>query len=86
MDGTWRVGVLLDGTENVRTLAVGSSDTVAEAVSAATDALVCAALAHGRHEYRVAVAGTEIIIMPGLDQVGAVDFDALRGALGHLAA
>jgi hypothetical protein len=42
---------------------------------------VGAAQVWGRQEYRLALAHTEMIIMPGLDGDGRVDLDALREAV-----
>ncbi len=69
------------GVENVEVLALGEEATIEAAVLAAADALVGAAQMWGRQEYRLALAHTEMIIMPGLDEDGRVDLDALREAV-----
>lgn len=84
MNGTWRVGVLAAGAESVRSLAEGIEPTAAEAVRAATNALVEAARSAGRQEYRIEVGRTQIMVLPGLDGKDDVDLAALRHALRHL--
>jgi hypothetical protein len=84
VDRTWTVGVLPDGVENVQTLAEGAEATVADAVGAATAALVGAAQVLGRQEFRVEIAGRHVMVLPGLDDDGAVDVAALRQSLAHL--
>lgn len=69
------------GVENVEVLAHGDEATIEAAVIAAADALVGAAQVWGRQEYRLALAHTEMIIMPGLDDAGRVDLCALRDAV-----
>lgn len=73
MDITWTVGVLSTGAENVKALVGGTSATRAGAVEAASDALVVAAMDRGRQEYRVRVADTLIVVIPGLTEQGDVD-------------
>jgi len=69
-------------TENVEPLAGGKQHTIGAAVAAATDALVVAARARGRQEYRITLADTSVIVVPGLTAaVGGIDLCALRGAL-----
>lgn len=81
MDTTWAVGVLDTGAENVQHLAGGASTTRAGATEAASDALVVAAMERGRHEYRVRLAGTTIVVIPGLTEHGDVDLIDLADAL-----
>ncbi|WP_300014807.1 hypothetical protein [Pseudonocardia sp.] len=81
MDITWTVGVLSAGAENLQPLAGGTSATRAGAVEAASDALVVAAMDHGRQEYRVRVADTLIVIIPGLTEQGEVDLVDLPATL-----
>lgn len=73
MDIIWTVGVLSAGVENVLPLAGGTSATRAEAVEAASDAVVVAAMDRGRQEYRIHVADTLIVVIPGLTKQGEVD-------------
>ncbi|GAA3224663.1 hypothetical protein GCM10017691_12870 [Pseudonocardia petroleophila] len=69
----WTVGVLSAGAENVQTLAGGATPTRAGAVEAASDALVVAAMDRGRQEYRIRVADTLIVVIPGVTEQGDVD-------------
>lgn len=73
MNITWTVGVLSVRAENVKTLAGGIAATRAQAVEAASDALVVVAMDRGRQEYRVRVADTLIVVIPGLTEQGDVD-------------
>jgi hypothetical protein len=84
VDSTWTVGVLPDGVENVQTLAEGAEATVADAMGAATAALVDAAQVLGRQEFRVEVAGRHVVVLPGLNDGGAADVAVLRQSLAHL--
>lgn len=81
MDTTWAVGVLSVGVENVQHVAGGTSTTRAGAVEAASGALVMAAMNRGRQEYRVRVADTLIVVIPGLTEHGDVDLIDLADAL-----
>jgi hypothetical protein len=65
----------------VQNLAGGTSATRAGAVEAASDALVVAAMDRGREEYRVHVADTLIVVVPGLTEQGDVDLIDLAAAL-----
>jgi hypothetical protein len=38
----------------------------------------------GRQEFRVEIAGRHVMVLPGLDDDGAVDVAALRQSLAHL--
>ncbi|MDN5760066.1 MAG: hypothetical protein L0H59_16335, partial [Tomitella sp.] len=67
------LGVFNAGVENVQPLAGGTTATQAEAIGAASDALVMAAMDRGRQEYRVCVADTLIVVIPGLTEQGDVD-------------
>lgn len=82
MDISWTLGVLPAGIENVQHLTCGAADTRAGAVEEASDALVVAAMDRGRQEYRIRVADTLIVLVPGLTEQGDVDlldlFDALQ--------
>ena len=73
MDITWTVSVLSTAVENVQRLAGGTAATQGEAVEAASDALVVAAMDRGRQEYRVRLAETLIVVIPGLTEDGDVD-------------
>ncbi|GEL20204.1 hypothetical protein [Pseudonocardia asaccharolytica] len=81
MHTTWRLGVLPGGVENVVVLAGGHQATDAGALAAAADALHTAAARLGRREYRVTVGDTEIIVIPGLTEDGALDLTDLGDAL-----
>lgn len=81
MDTTWTLGVLSVGAENVQDLAGGIAATWAGAVEAASDALVVAATDRDRQEYRVHIADTLIIVVPGLTEQGDVDLIDLAEAL-----
>ena len=85
MDITWTLGVLSAGVENVQPLAGGTAATEAEAIGAASDALVVAAMDRGRQEYRVCVADTLIGVVPGLTEQGDVDLFGLAEALPRIA-
>lgn len=84
MDVSWTVGVLPAGVENVQMLASGAEASREAAVEAASDALVVAAADRGRAEYRVSVAGAELMVIPGLTEEGDVDLISLRGTLASL--
>lgn len=84
MDTTWTLGVLSAGVENVQYLAGGSAATRAGAVEAASDALVVAAMDRGRQEYRIRVADTHVVVVPGLTEQGDVDLVDLIDALRSL--
>lgn len=73
MDITWTLGVLSAGAENVQPLAGGAAATRSGAAEAASDALVVAAMDSGRQEYRIRVADTLIVVVPGLTEQGDVD-------------
>lgn len=77
MDTNWTLGVLSAGAENVQPLAGGAAATRSEAAEAASDALVVAAMDRGRQEYRVRVADTLIVVIPGLTEHGDVDLAEL---------
>lgn len=81
---TWTLGVLSSGAENVRPLAGGTTATQEEAIGAASDALVVAAMDRGREEYRVTVADTLIGVIPGLTEHGDVDLFGLAEALPRI--
>lgn len=72
------------GVENVRPLASGAADSRDAAVDAAAGALVVAAVDRGRAEYRVSLAGTELIVIPGLTDDGQLDATMLRPMLAAL--
>ena len=84
MDITWTVGVLTTGVENVQPLAGGIAATRAEAIEAASDALVVAAMDRGRQEYRVCVADTLIGVVPGVTERGDVDLFGITEALPRI--
>ncbi|GAA3251076.1 hypothetical protein GCM10017691_63570 [Pseudonocardia petroleophila] len=84
MDIIWTLGVLSAGVENAQHLAGGIVTTQAEAIEAASDALVIAAMDRGRQEYRVCVADTLIGVVPGLTEQGDVDLFGLAGALPRI--
>lgn len=84
MDVSWTVGVLPAGVENVQPLASGVGESRAAAIEEASDALVVAAADRGRAEYRVSVAGAEMMVIPGLTDDGEVDLDRLRDTLASL--
>lgn len=83
MSETWSVGVLPPGVENVETVAAGEEPTVEAAIEAASDAFAVVAADRGRAEYRLAVAGTELIVLPGLTDDGAVDVAGSRRTIGE---
>ena len=66
-------------------VAGGAEGSPAAAVAAAGDALVAAAGRCGRREYRLTVAGTRMILVPGLTGEGLVDLDALREGFQRIA-
>jgi hypothetical protein len=85
MDTLWTLRVLGAGSENLQLLAAGTARTWAGAVAAASDALVVAAMDRGRQEYRIDVADTRAIVVPGLTDQGEVDLldltDTIRSIL-----
>ena len=84
MDIIWTLGVLSAGVENVQHLAGGTATTEREAIEAASDALVVAAMDRGRQEYRVCVADIVIGVVPGLTEQGHVDLFGLAEALPRI--
>ena len=78
MDGSWWVGVLQAGVENVQTVAAGEETSRGAAIDAAVDTLVVVVLDRGRQEYRLSVADTQMIIFPGLTIHGRLDVEALQ--------
>ncbi|MFB9744777.1 hypothetical protein ACFFOU_26990 [Pseudonocardia sulfidoxydans] len=81
------MGVLHRGAENTVALDDGIEPSRGEAIDAASGALVVAASERGRHEYRLTVADTQIIVVPGLTEQGEVDrldlHDATRPVCSH---
>jgi len=84
--GTWTVGVLAAGAENVEQLARGAETTIEAARASAADAVAVAAATRGREEYRVTIAGTHMMIMPGLDNDGRLDIRGMRYAVHSIRA
>lgn len=84
MDVPWTVGVLPAGVENVQMLAAGVGESREAAIGAASDALVVAATERGRAEYRVSVADTEMMLIPGLTDDAEADLSTLRDMLASL--
>lgn len=80
----WTVGVLPAGVENVQPLASGVQASWAAAIDEASGALVVAAADRGRAEYRVSVAGAEMMVIPGLTEDGDVDLSSLQDTLTSL--
>ena len=78
MDGSWWVGVLTAGVENVQTVAADEETSRGAAIDAAVDTLVVVVLDRGRQEYRLTVADSQIIIFPGLTVDGRLDIEALQ--------
>ncbi|MHA6781145.1 hypothetical protein ACVGOW_09130 [Pseudonocardia saturnea] len=82
MNIKWTLGVLRAGIEDEQHLAGGNAGTRVGAVEEASDALFVAAMERGRQEYRIRVADTLIVVIPGLTEQGDVDlldlFDALQ--------
>jgi len=74
------LGVLATGAENVQVVALGDEATLEVACVAAADALVAAAGVFGRQEYRLTLADTDMIVLPGLDEDGVLDVSSLRDA------
>ncbi|MDN5749876.1 MAG: hypothetical protein L0H64_15375, partial [Pseudonocardia sp.] len=69
------------GVENLIPLSRGRAPSRQAAVAAAVDALVQVAAAlgtAGRQEYRLTVADSEMIVVPGLTADGLVDLRSLR--------
>jgi len=77
--------VLPSGAENVQTVAAGQEATAEAAIGSASDALVVVASDRGMEEYRVTVAGVEMIFFPGLTDEGDVDLIGLRDAVLSIA-
>lgn len=80
MHPTWTLDVLPVGAENRIALSGGHAQSTGAAVRAAVDALVRVAAAlgtAGRQEYRLSVAGNEMIVVPGLTHEGLVDLGSL---------
>lgn len=84
MDVSWTVGVLPAGVENVQPLASGVGESRAAAIEEASGALIAAAADRGRAEYRVSVAGAEMMVIPGLTDEGVVDLLGLQDTLASL--
>ncbi len=84
MDVSWTVGVLPVGVENVQTVASGVEESRAAAIVEASGALVVAVADRGRAEYRISVAGAEMMVIPGLTDEGEVDLARLRDTLASL--
>jgi hypothetical protein len=81
MNPAWTLDVLPAGVENRIPLSDGRAPSRHAAVGAAVDALVCVAAAlgsSGRQEYRLTVAGSEMIVIPGRTGDGRVDLVALH--------
>jgi hypothetical protein len=62
-------------------VAAGEEATTTAAAGAASDALMVVAADRGREEYRVTVAGTEMVVLPGLTPDGEIDLEGLRRAV-----
>lgn len=77
----WAIGVLAAGAENVQRLSAGEETTEQAAIEAASDAAVLAAMDRGREEYRITVAGTEMMLTPGLTDDGEVDLWGVHDAV-----
>lgn len=73
MDIPWTLGVLAVGAENVLPLTGGAAATRAEAIEAASGALVVAVSDRGRAEYRLTIADTHLIVIPGLTEHGEIE-------------
>lgn len=84
MDVSWTVGVLPTGVENVQPVASGVGASRAAAIEEASGALVVAVADRGRAEYRVSVAGAEMMVIPGLTDDGVVDLASLRDTIASL--
>lgn len=86
MKSTWTLDVLPSGAENRIPLSRGRAPTVQDAVDAVVSAVVRVAAAlgrSGRQEYRLTVAGNEMIVIPGLTDDGLVDLMPLRAIAGR---
>jgi hypothetical protein len=86
MNPTWTLAVLPTDAENRIPLSHGRAPSVPGAVAAVVDALVQVAAAlgrSGRQEYRLTVAGSEMIVIPGLTEDGLVDLVSLRSIAGR---
>ncbi|RTL61609.1 MAG: hypothetical protein EKK42_34575 [Pseudonocardiaceae bacterium] len=83
--GVWSVGVLAAGVENTVAVGGGAESTVAAAWATATAALVRAVEQWGRQEYRLTVAGTPVMVTPGLTVDRRVDVEDLAESLAQLA-
>jgi hypothetical protein len=84
MEMPWTVGVLPAGVENLQLLATGVGENREAAIEAASEALVVAATDRGRAEYRVSLADTEVMVIPGLTDERGVDPSALRATVMSL--
>lgn len=62
----------------------GVADDRDAAVAVAFDALARAVIDRGRAEYRLSVADTEAIVVPGLTWDGRVDLSSLRRTVASL--
>lgn len=81
MNLTWVLDMLPAGAENRLTLGGGRAESRCAAVAASVNALVQVAAALGkvgRQEYRLTVAGSEMIVIPGLTHDGLVDLVSLQ--------
>ena len=65
-------------------VAAGAEAIEEAAIDAASGALVAVADDRGRQEYRVVVAGTRMVVLPGLTADGDVDLDALAQSVRSL--
>ncbi|MFC4950178.1 hypothetical protein [Pseudonocardia sp. GCM10023141] len=65
---TWTVGVLCSGAERTLALAGGVENQPCRGDRDAAGALVVAATDRGRQEYRLTVADTCVIVVPGLTE------------------
>jgi hypothetical protein len=70
--------------ENVQPLASGVGESRSAAIEEASGALVVAAADRGRAEYRVSVAGAEMMVIPGLAADGEINLLSLRDTLASL--
>lgn len=84
MNTTWALGVVAAGTQDVQPLAGGVEESVTAAREAAGDALVLAALGRGRQQFRLRLAGTDLMVLPGSSEDGRVEVDSLYDAVWTL--